>query len=192
MAEVQRYKGGPKGPWKFTSERVDALRRSLERFWDNPHSLYFESWCAEEGIHMRQLYRLTQQDARFAETFDRCSCVQAARLLEGASRTLKTNRGSNYYEINPRIAALVLQSKHGYASKQEIEVEPKTITRYEQIQAAKTALEQSLPKHRPEKWLETILKNTTDEVTREAAESLLNQQKLLTELANTGNAIVNG
>jgi len=178
------------GVYVYLPQRVKELTLSLTQFWDCTESLFFETWGASEGLHRQQIHRLVEANENFAEAWRHCEMIQASRLLELSSRTKKTTRGSNYYEINPRIAALVLQNKHGYAHKEEIEVEPKALNRYERVEAAKTALRESLPEHRPEKWLQTLLKNTTDEVTRAAAQSLLNERQLLDELANTPHAIV--
>lgn len=116
-------KPGPKGPIVYTREKVAALTRSLETYFDASDALYFESWAVTEGLHMRQVRRIAEANPDFAEVFDRCGCIQASRLLEGSTRPADTTTNQVRYNVNPKMACLVLQTKHDYKTQQEIAVE---------------------------------------------------------------------
>lgn len=112
----------PQGPIVYTPQRVKELAESLATFFDSTESLYFETWAAAEKIHMRQVRRLVEADAEFAETVGRCEMIQASRLLEGSTRPLTNTGNRTIYPVNPRIASLVLAVKHGFKTQQEIAI----------------------------------------------------------------------
>lgn len=113
----------PAKPTVYTPQRVAELRDSMvQYFFDCTDNLFFESWAVTEGIHMRQVRRLVEADDEFAEAFERCSTLQASRLLEGSTRPLPTVGNHVRYAANPRTAILVLQAKHSYGQKSEVTI----------------------------------------------------------------------
>lgn len=134
----------PQGPIVYTPKRVKELGESLATFFDNTESLYFETWAAAEGIHMRQVRRLVEADTEFAETVGRCETLQASRLLEGSSRPLTNTGNRTIYPVNPRVASLVLATKHGYKTQQEIAIsEASDAPRLDSPQACDEAIRQA-------------------------------------------------
>ncbi|MBN2130304.1 MAG: hypothetical protein JW741_12450 [Sedimentisphaerales bacterium] len=125
--ETLRRRGGhPCRPDKYTPTTVAALTQSLENYFDSTDALYFETWAAREGLHMRQVHRIADANPEFAETFARMGAVQASRLLEGSTRPADTTTNQLRYAVNPKMACLVLQAKHGYKTQQELAVEVST------------------------------------------------------------------
>ncbi len=115
--------GHPRRPDVYTPEKVAALTQSLQEYFDATSSLFFETWAASEGLHMRQVRRLVEANQEFAETFERMGAIQASRLLEGSTRPADMTTNQLRYAVNPKMATLVLQAKHGYKTQQEIAVE---------------------------------------------------------------------
>jgi hypothetical protein len=115
--------GHPRRPDVYTPEKVAALTQSLEEYFDATSSLYFETWASGQHLHMRQVRRIAEENPNFCEVFERCGCLQASRLLEGSTRPADMATNQLRYAVNPKMATLVLQAKHGYKTQQEIAVE---------------------------------------------------------------------
>ncbi|MEN6338432.1 MAG: hypothetical protein ABFE01_29600, partial [Phycisphaerales bacterium] len=184
-------KGGPKGPWRWTEEAIREKADSLARFFDeDPEALYLESWCVQERIPV-QYIRYFSQNEYFASVLERVLAVQGSRLLEMSSRTIKDERGSSYYKLNPRVAILVLQCRHGYTTQQELIVSTPLHSEYERTEAARKALESAMPAALPEarEWLTKISLDGTDEATKTAAEQLLTKMDIEQDVERAGSAL---
>jgi hypothetical protein len=185
-------KGGPKGPWRWTEEAIREKADSLARFFDeDPEALFLESWCVQERIPVQYVARWASENEYFAEVLARVSTAQGSRLLEMSSRTIKDERGSSYYKLNPRVAILVLQCRHGFTTQQELIVSTPAHSEYERTEAARKALESAMPAALPEakEWLAKICVDGADEATKTAAEQLLTKIDMEQDVERAGSAL---
>ena len=177
---------------KYTPAKVEQLRQSLHDYFQDPENLFFESWLATTDIPTRaQVMRLCQQFPAFAQEYERCKLVQAARLLEGATRTsFQGNRA--FYTVNPQIAKFVLQCGHeAFKPQAGLEVTERPDPEAEALEAIRERLPEDPGQAR--EWLEKLAssKGDTDgaKAVRGAADKLLGVQQLLDECADTSSAI---
>jgi len=184
-------KRGPRGPWRWTEETIREKADSLARFYDeDPAALYLETWCSQERIPTRYISRFAAESDYFRSVLERVNAVQASRLLELSSRTLRTEKGSMYTAISPRIAILVLQCRHSFIARQEVVVEASSKL------SLTDALRQQLPPDEDEarRWLQRLAdgQGMTDDAKelQEASQFLIGEYELRDLVATTPSAIV--
>lgn len=131
-----RRKPGPKGPSHWTPEAIEQMAQSLLSYFEEPDSLFLETWCAQEGIPLEYISRFAATNDTFADALALVSARQASRLLEGGIH----NR------LNSKIAALVLASRFGFSAKTDVTLRRDEQSDDEKIHRQAETLVQLLPK----------------------------------------------
>lgn len=179
-------------PVKYDRAFIDGFGADMEQwFLENPSHVFFEEFVSSRGLHMRQCRRFCETSPEFAEAWERCACLQAARILSMSGITQFTPKGQTFFALNPRIAVLLLQSKHGYTTKEEVTLKAPEADEYTRIEAARRTLEQTMPQGLPKarEWLQSIQAGT-DAVTAAAAEQILARFDLEQQALAAGDALV--
>lgn len=177
----------------YDEEKARELAKSLEQYFGDPDNLWFESWMRENRLHSGTILRVRDRFAWFNELWMQMANVQASRLLEWCCKPKTDKDGRSYYRINPKLAMMVLQSKHGYSWRADLSVAPADDP-YRLAEAARQKLEAEAPQEPDQRraWLQRQLESTTDVGTKLAVAQLLEQLEMAEQAKALGPALVDG
>jgi hypothetical protein len=99
---------------KWTDEQIEEAAESLLDWLeeDPDNHLWFRDWAIENGIPAEYLSRWSAKNNIFRQAMETAEMAQEARLVNGGLRN----------KLNARIVALVLESRHGWAGRQSLEL----------------------------------------------------------------------
>lgn len=97
-------KRGPKGPWKWTPERVNLLAEKLEKWRKSDENYILGKFCVENGIYLELLSRLVERNEKFCHAYNMAKVHQEAVLVMGALKG----------RFNARAAIFLLKNVAGW------------------------------------------------------------------------------
>lgn len=121
MPKQERIMSPPKGhlpynthgeggrPQKYTQEFIEAEADALEKWMQEPSSIYFKRFAFDRGYSQQRLSEFAEVNHRFSETLAKAREWQEIRLAEGGL----TN------EFNPGFCKFVMGNICGWSDKQE-------------------------------------------------------------------------
>jgi hypothetical protein len=108
------YQGCENGgrPAKYTPEFIEAEADALEKWMQDPGSLYFKRFAFDRGYSQQRLSEFAEVNDKFSETLVRAREWQEIRLAEGAMKE----------ELNPGFCKFLMTNLCGFAEKTETKV----------------------------------------------------------------------
>ena len=115
-----RKKMGPKGPWKWTEERLDKLAEELEVWAETPENTLLSRFCADQGVHPQDLGKYKKSCERLCAAVKKAKAKECHMLenfcLFGGFTNPITGKTRNVSTIG---AIFLLKNNHGYTDGRE-------------------------------------------------------------------------
>ena len=110
---------GPKGPWKWTPERLDELADELIEWADPKSSLMLSKFCADKGLHPSQISELSKQNKNFCEAIKKVKAKEAYFLEQCCLFESLTSPDGRNRKVSTTGAIFLLKNNHKYTDGRE-------------------------------------------------------------------------
>ena len=115
-----KSKMGPKGPWKWTDERLNKLADELEVWTDNPENTLLSRFCADHGVHPQDLGKYAKSCERLLAAVKKakakeCHMLEKFCLFGGFTNPLT----GKHRKVSTTGAIFLLKNNHHYTDGRE-------------------------------------------------------------------------
>ena len=163
---------------KWTDEQIEEAAESLLTWLeeDREDHIWFKDWCIENGLPPEYLSRWTAKNAIFRQAMEMAEMAQESRLVNGGLKN----------KLNSRIVALVLESRHRWAGRQNL-----SVTQEGSQRTLADALRDRMPEDPEEarQWLQAIADGQGTGEEAETVRAAAEHQMVMLDMIEQANAL---
>ena len=112
-------KRGPKGPSKWTLERLDQFADELLEWSEPKANLLLSKFCADKGLHPCQITEFSVVSSKFSEAVKTVKAKEACFLEQCCLFESLASPDGKFRKVNTTGAIFLLKNNHKYTDSRE-------------------------------------------------------------------------